>query len=154
MSAHFASDYSNRDLVEAKTMEDYYSSLIESAERDDTERHVVVSFRQYDKLNAMLKFPSTWTVVQHFSSAFFVDFRATALFDKHSNRVLNVTIVRGVGTIHGTMKIGKETVESFDFTIRSEEDESGDVVLVDYNNYVRITQWCDDSGSFLDNTSI
>ena len=61
-------------------------------------------------------------------------------------RVLNITIIRGVGTIHGTMRVQAETVEAFDFTIASVRGAEGEVEPVDYNNYVRITQWCDGKG--------
>ena len=146
VNVEFASDYSNREINEAQNLEDYYSSTVQTAQRVDENRHLIVTFRQYDKLKAMLTFPGKMRVIQHFSSSQFTDFIGVALLDKHSNRVLNITVFGGVGKLHGSMRLAGESVESFDFIIDNQRDEEGEVVPIDYNNYVQITQWCTNKG--------
>ena len=51
-----------------------------------------------------------------------------------------------MGKLHGSMKLAGESVESFDFIIGTKRDAAGNVVPVDYNNYVQITQWCTNKG--------
>ena len=149
VEVEFASDYSNREITEAQNLEKYYSSTVETARRLDDNRHLIVTFRQYDKLKAMLTFPGKKKIIQHFSSAQFTDFQGVALLDKHSNRVLNITVYGGVGKLHGSMKLAGEAVESFDFIIDTVVSVEGRVEPVDYNNYVQITQWCTNRGEGL-----
>ena len=112
----------------------------------DDNRHLIVTFRQYDKLKAMLTFPGKMKIIQHYSTSKFTDFTGIALLDKHSNRVLNITVFGGVGKLHGSMKQAGKSVESFDFIIDTQRDAAGKVTPVDYNNYVQITQWCTNKG--------